>query len=262
MHSSAKQIIMNEMFPSESSEIGEGEVYLWFGSYNDMHVDFQRMHRLLSETERIRSEKYHFQNDRHRFILRRGMLRTMIGHYLSADPKEIRFGTNQYGKPFIENQDHEGSLEFNQSYSEEMVVYTFSHNRRVGIDIEYMKPIKDMNAIVESNFSPHEKAEFNALPANQRLEAFYRCWTEKEAFLKALGDGLSRRLDQFDVSMMPGAPAALKRTVWDQEEAGRWSLASIHFVSGYAAALAVEGPGRVLRYRQLTPQLYLFQHCS
>lgn len=237
---------------SEGLQIGAGEVHLWFGFYGDMLLHFKELECILTGTERERAEKYHFIIDRNRFILRRGILRNMIGRYKSIDPKEIRFKINQYGKPFVVNGKQGSPLEFNLSHSKEMVLYAFTLGRRIGVDIEYVRSIKDIKAIVENNFSSNEKVEFNVLPANIQQEAFYHCWAQKEAFLKALGDGLSRRLDQFDVSMIPDSPAVLKRTLWDEEEAGRWSLTSIHSIPGYTAALAVEGGGHMLQCRKLT----------
>jgi 4'-phosphopantetheinyl transferase len=129
----------------------------------------------------------------------------------------------------------------------------FNRSRRIGVDIEFMRPMEDMDLVVDSCFSLDEKAQFHDLPVKKRQKAFYHCWTQKEAFVKALGDGLSRRLDQFDVSLMPGTPAALKRTAWDQNEAARWSLRTILLATGYIASLAVERSGWSLSVRQLLP---------
>ena len=235
----------------EELKIGGQEVHLWFGTCEDLYPKLWELNRTLSETEQKRADKYKFPKDRYRWLIRIGVLRTLISYYLSIDSKLIRFGANQYGKPFIENRHPGHLLEFNLSHSNDMVLYAFSFGRRVGVDIEYMRPIKDMDTLIESNFSSNEKDEFAALPIDKRQAAFYHCWTQKEAFVKALGEGLSRGLDQFDVSVTPDSPAALKRTVWDQEEAGRWSLTAIHSIPGYAAALAVEGSGWVLQCRKL-----------
>jgi 4'-phosphopantetheinyl transferase len=231
-------------------EINDQEVHLWFGSCEDLYPQLSKISGTLSETERMRADKYKFPKDRYRCIIRNGVLRILISFYLSIGPEKIRFNTNQYGKPSIENRHRDILLNFNLSHSNEMVLFAFTLGRRIGVDIEYMKPLKDMNSVIESNFSSNENVELAALPINKREAAFYHCWTQKEAFVKALGEGLSRGLDQFDVSVLPDAPAALKRTAWDQGEAGRWSLTAIHSFPGYAAALAVEGSGYVLQCRE------------
>jgi 4'-phosphopantetheinyl transferase len=246
--------------PIGELKIGEGMVHLWCGSYNDMQPYFQLLSQPLSKTERMRGEKYRFPNDRHNYVIRHGILRFLIGRYLYVNPKEIRFGVNEFGKPLIESTWRGDPLHFNMSTSNKMVLYAVARGRRVGVDMEFIKPMEDMDAIVESCFSFDENAEFNALPAKKRQEAFYQCWTQKEAFVKALGDGLFRRLDQFDVSVTPGTPAELRRTAWDPDEAARWTLKTITPAAGYIASLAVEGSGWSLTCRQLTPYNFMQEY--
>jgi 4'-phosphopantetheinyl transferase len=241
--------------PNETLKIGNKEVHLWWGTDEVSGEQVSLLSQLLSETERIRADRYHFPIDRRRFIVRHGALRILIGRYLSIGPKQIKYHVNRYGKPFIENSSQEISLLFNLSYSNQMVLYAFTRGRRIGVDIEFMKSIPDMDAVAHNLFSSKEKAEISALPACQRQEAFYKCWTQKESFVKALGDGLSRRLDQFDVSVKPETPAELKSTDWDQYEAARWSLKTLTLVPGYTASLAVEGSGWSLCCWQLTPDM-------
>ena len=245
--------------PIGKLKIGDGEVHVWYGSYNDMQPYLSLISHMLSRTEQMRAEKYHFPIDRDRYLVRHGVLRILTGLYLSIDPMQIRFGMNQYGKPVIQNTCRGDPLQFNISYSNEMVLFAFTRGRLIGVDIEFIKSIPDMDAIVESCFSSNENAEFNALPIKKRQEAFYHCWTQKEAFVKAIGDGLSRSLDHFDVSLTLGTDAELRRTAWDQYEAARWSLKTITLVPGYIASLAVEGSGWSLSCRQLTPDNCMLQ---
>ncbi len=234
---------------SETIDIRWGEVHLWWGKCEGMNERLPELNHLLSEAELQRAASYHFPIHRDRFIARHGMLRILIGRYLSTDPKQIRFGVNQFQKPFVDNGHQESPLLFNCSHSNELVLYAFTRGRRIGVDIEFMRPMEDMDAVVNSCLSSDEKAQFNELPVKKRRKAFYRCWTQKEAFVKALGDGLSRRLDHFDVALIPGAPAELKSTAWDQYEAAdgplerylwqpgtsllwQWKEADGHSVSG------------------------------
>lgn len=235
------------------------EVHLWYGinEISDARLPF--LSRMLSETEQAQAGRYHFTEDQHRFVIRRSMLRLLIGRYLTADPKEIRFTRNQYGKPFVASGHRTLPLMFNISHSNHAVLYGFTLGRRIGVDIEFVKPIPDMEAIAEKFFSRKERTELMTLPEDRRRDAFYHCWTQKEAFVKALGEGLSRDLDQFDVSVSPDSPAVLRRTAWDEEEAGRWSLASMKLLPGYQAALAVEGSGWTLKHHRLTAGCFPLQ---
>jgi 4'-phosphopantetheinyl transferase len=122
-----------------------------------------------------------------------------------------------------------------------MVLYGVTLNRELGVDLEYQRPVREAERIAERFFSPRENRAFRELPASCRQEAFFRCWTRKEAYIKARGGGLSIPLHGFDVSLRPGEPARLLSTSWDPEESSRWSLGDIPTVPGYEAAVAIEG---------------------
>jgi 4'-phosphopantetheinyl transferase len=132
-------------------------------------------------------------------------------------------------------------IHFNLSHSRHLALYAVACNRRVGIDLEYVRPIPEISDVVEHFFSAQERAEFRALAAHKQLGAFYRWWTRKEAYLKARGPGLALPLDRFDVSIAPEEPAQLLAVSGDGQEASRWSLCDMLPANGYAATLAVEG---------------------
>jgi len=134
----------------------------------------------------------------------------------------------------------DGALRFNLAHSHELAVYAFTRGCEVGIDLEHVRPLTDAEEIAGRFFSTRENAEFRSLPESFKLEAFYNCWTRKEAYLKATGDGLGRALDTFDVSLCPEAPVALLRVKGDQSEISRWSLWTLAPGSEYVAALAAE----------------------
>jgi 4'-phosphopantetheinyl transferase len=141
---------------------------------------------------------------------------------------------------------------FNLSHSKNLVLYAFSSDREVGVDLEYIDPACDTQQLVQEFFSPFEKAEWETLPPDQRLEAFFTGWTRKEAYLKALGDGLTFPLDQFSVSMNPSQPATLMQAQRDSDELSRWLLQTLHPAPapGFTAAVAVEGQAcRILQAR-------------
>ena len=131
-------------------------------------------------------------------------------------------------------------LDFNLSHSAGIVLLAFARRRRIGIDIEAVRRDFSTTEIAERFFSPAERTALRQLPHGQRHQAFFRCWTRKEAFIKALGEGLSHPLDQFDVNLAPGEPAVLLATRPDATEAGRWALWNVPTAGNYAAALAIE----------------------
>lgn len=229
--------------PSEKLALGSDEVHVWVASLDQPDTRLQGLSQTLSDDESSRAKRFHFAGYRRRFVARRGMLRIILGRYMGIDPRQLEFCYGSYGKPFLAKGFGDDSLMFNLSHSHEKALYGFTRSRRIGVDLEYIHSMPDIEPIVARFFSTHENAEFRSLQANQRQEAFFRCWTGKEAFLKALGDGLSRSLDQVDIALGPGTQLRLRSVQWSSEEAAHWSLESLTPIPEFAAALAVEGSG-------------------
>jgi 4'-phosphopantetheinyl transferase len=142
------------------------------------------------------------------------------------------------------------NLHFNLSHSQGLALYAIAQNRQVGVDLEALRTDCPWQAIAQQCFSPAEQAQLAALPAPLQRQAFFKGWTCKEAYVKATGQGLTIPLDQFQVCLVPGKPAALLNTQWDVAEASRWFLQELTVAPGYAAALAVEGKCQI-QYRHL-----------
>ena len=207
----------------------------------------------LTADERARAERFYFQKQRARFIAGRGLLRNILSRYLDREPDQLRFCYNSYGKPaLIEEAGAEG-LCFNLSHSHGIALYAVTRGREIGIDIEYFRPDVETEKLADRFFSPREAAALRALPEHLRKEAFFNCWTRKEAYIKADGKGLAIPLNAFDVSLTPGEPAALLRTESQSQEASRWSLQALNPEPGYAAALAVKGHDWELKCWQWSP---------
>ena len=139
-------------------------------------------------------------------------------------------------------------LDFNLSHSKDLVVYAFARSVRIGIDVEWIHPLDDMKDLVAINFSAQEREAWATLDPAQRERAFFECWTRKEAFVKAIGEGLSHPLDAFDVSLRPDEPPALLRLEQAPEDLPRWSLYALDPAVGYASSLAIESPSANLRF--------------
>jgi 4'-phosphopantetheinyl transferase len=214
------------------------EVQVWLASLDIPTWKFQG---LLAGNERKRAERFHFERDRNRFVVRRGILRILAGCYTGVEPESLRFIYEKNGKPSLADGHGQEEISFNLSHSEGVAIYAFSGSHELGVDIERMRNITDMAKLVERFFSAREKADWRALPESQRKAAFFHGWTRKEAFVKASGDGLAYPLDGFDVTLAPDGPARLLRIAGKAGEATRWSLQDVRSNSGFAAALAVRG---------------------
>ena len=158
----------------------------------------------------------------------------------------MQFCYGKNGKPALANTFGEGTIHFNMSSSKGLALYAFTRDRNIGVDIEHIHDVAEMEQIAEQFFSERENAAFCALPKNMKREAFFNCWTRKEAFIKAVGDGLSLPLDKFDVSVVPGEPPKLLRINGDPKAASRWFIEELKPASGFSAALAVKGQSRRL----------------
>ncbi len=216
------------------------EVHVWRASL-DVHGSI--LHSLfgtLSSDERVRAELFHSQRDRRHFIAGRGVLRAILALYLDKEPRAIRFCPGPNGKPGLVKTAGDDQYRFNVSHSDGLALYAVAGGREIGIDVERVQP-QVIEGIADQFFSPRETADLQSLPPELQTEAFFACWTRKEAYIKARGEGLALRLHQFDVSLAPGEPAALLRTERDPHEAARWSLVAFTPAPGYVAALAAEG---------------------
>lgn len=227
--------------PPKVLMLGGDEVHVWRASLSLTASSVQSLQQTLAADEQARADRFHFQRDREHFIIARGVLRAILGCYLRREPSQLRFCYNSHGKPVLAKESGGDVFRFNVSHSHGLALYAVTRGREVGVDLEHIRPHLDLIEIAERFFSPREVAVLRALPPRMQTYAFFSCWTRKEAYIKAKGEGLSIPLDQFDVSLAPGEPAALLHTQWDDQEASRWSLRELNPGPGYVAALAVFG---------------------
>ncbi len=217
-----------------------GTVHVWRGSLDQEPEVRRRLEGLLSGDERERARGFRFARDRTRYVVGRGLLRALLGRYVAADPACLRFRYGPQGKPALAG---DGPL-FNLAHSGTTALYALSSSFDVGVDVELLQPRLTDNRIAERFFSPLEVRTLRALPEQEQVQAFFACWTRKEAFLKARGDGLTIALDSFDVTLAPNEPAALLRTGWFPEERSRWQLVDLSDLEqGRVAALAAPATG-------------------
>jgi len=201
----------------------------------------------LSPDERDRAERFVLERHRRRFVMARGVLRMILARYLQEPPEAISFEYSPLGKPGLARHlQPAGGLHFNLSHSEDLVVYAVARGPELGIDVERMRDLDDMEQLARISFSPTEFATWQGLARSHRRAAFFRCWTRKEAYIKATGAGFFQPLDQFDVTLAPDEPPRFLRIAGEPDAHLHWSLCDLTPAPGYAAALAVRArPGRV-----------------
>lgn len=226
--------------------LSSGEVHVWRVNLEQPPAVQQRLLQSLDEDEQTRARRFHFEKHRRRFVVGRGVLRSLLGRYLDVRPEEVRFVYGPYGKPALDEAHGGGALRFNASHSHELGVFAFAQDHEVGIDVEFIKHDFATEEIAERFFSEYEVGVLRALPREEQAAAFFRCWTRKEAYIKAIGSGLSHPLDQFDVTLAAHEDAALLRDHRDAEVATRWEMFNLDLSAGYAGALAVSARGQKL----------------
>lgn len=227
--------------PPANLALGADEVHVWRASLNRPHHRLQHLHGILASEECERAAQFHFARDRSHFIAARGLLREILSRYLKLSPESLRFKYTSYGKPYLTDECGGEWLRFNVSHSGELALYALSRGRELGVDIEQIRTGIEHKQIASDFFSKQEVAALHALPAHLQLEAFFLCWTRKEAYIKGIGEGLSLPLHSFDVSLTPGAPASLSAVRGDAQDAAGWTLQALEPGPNYQATLVAEG---------------------
>jgi 4'-phosphopantetheinyl transferase len=217
------------------------EVHLWRVDLEAIGDAESHWQEVLSSDELTRAASFHFFRDRQRFVAARACLRIILASYLRMDPGSLSFSYSKREKPSLGAAFGNSNVTFNVSHSGEIALIGITRGREIGIDVEKPRSDSDLEAIARRFFSVHEQSQLAALPLEEKVAAFFRCWTRKEAYIKATGDGLSLPLDQFDVFIGPGESNALVATRPDKLEAGRWLLREVPAGPGYTAALCARG---------------------
>jgi 4'-phosphopantetheinyl transferase len=237
--------ISGPVFEFTSLRLDENEVQLWRADLGVLAPQESRWHRILSADERRRAARFHFAKDRQHFAAARAILRLILTGYLEINPDQIDFRYSQKEKPYLAGRCSQSGIMFNVSHSGEVALYAFSRGIELGVDVERIGREIEVESIARRFFSESEQRQLSNFPAAERVEAFFRCWTRKEAYIKAIGEGLSLPLSHFDVSLQPDSEDALIATRPDSSEAKRWLLREVPAGPGYIAALC--GRGRTWR---------------
>jgi 4'-phosphopantetheinyl transferase len=231
--------------PPSTFQLASGEVHCWCASLDVPAAEAARLYETLTPDERNRSARFRFERDRQHFIVARGVLRDLLAYYLQTQPGRIDFVYNAFGKPDL-SPAFGNRLTFNLSHSGGLALIAIATASSVGVDLEYIRWQPDHADIARHFFSAAEVDSLIALPRHCRAEAFFSCWTKKEAYVKACGAGLAMPLNTFSVPLTTDAartPVDLRVDSGDVARARRWSLYTIRPAPGYAGAMAIEGSG-------------------
>lgn len=221
--------------------LSSSDVHVWCASLEQSDVQVHKLAQTLSEDEQARANRFYFERDRKHFTVGRGLLRTILSHYTGIVPNQLQFCYGSRGKPALVPQESDTTIQFNVSHSQGLALYAIASDRQIGIDLEQIRPTSDIEQLAKRFFSPGESAVICSLPPAQKQQAFFRGWTCKEAYLKAIGEGLAL-LQQVEVSLvLEEPPRLLSIDHQDTEATARWCLQMLTPASGYMAAIAVEG---------------------
>jgi len=227
--------------PPKDLGIGADEVHVWLVYLGLADSAMEECWSVLNMEEQERARRFLFAMDQHRFIVAHGALRSILGAYLRISPEQLYFVQNTFGKPYLAKETGGEILFFNLSHSSSLALIAVAMRREVGIDIEWMREDFARREIAARFFSPKENEELFSLEKSLQKKAFFDCWTRKEAYVKARGEGLSIPLHQFDVSVAPDKPAQLISSREKSALIAQWTVQDLFIGDQYSAALVLEG---------------------
>jgi len=228
--------------------LAPGDIHVWQFSLLAGEAIRSLLHSYLSSEEKERAARFHFRRDRNRYVVAHGVIRVLLGRYVSLQPAALHFYRGTNNKPALGDQPHGRALTFNLSHAETVGVCAVSRNRNLGIDVEEIKEESVDENFANRYFSPQEVKELMNLPPEQRANGFFACWTRKEAYVKALGTGLHAPLDGFTVSLVPDGPGRFLGGVDP-----KWRMSTFTAGSRFPAALVYDGAAANLRLFRLAP---------
>lgn len=233
--------------PSAEVRVRDDEIHLWSASLDDGHGALSRFYALLSPDERLRASRFHASRDRDRFVVCRGILRELLARYLRRDPSAIEFAYGRFGKPQLAEPVANDRLHFNASHSGALALYAVTSACPIGVDVERLRTIPDVEQIAARFFTPAETTGLMSLPLDERMDAFLACWTCKEAFVKATGEGIGGGLDA--VQVVPGECPRVLSMVGGSSMPSEWHVQRLWPAAGYVGAIAYKHDAARLSHR-------------
>ncbi len=229
-------------------QIGADSIHLWVIALDDTPCSLEEYRSILSIQEREQGERFNFPELQRRYIIAHARLREILAAYIGIEPISVDFKTNIYDKPFLVKHPGQPDIYFNLSHSLEIAVIGIANSRRIGVDIEWVKPRKDHMKIAGRYFSPGEIATLKRKKNEHSNQAFIQLWAGKEAFIKARGDGMSLPLNQFELEGLIDHPGKKGCKIELPGDKTPWFVYQIKPITGYLGAVAVEGEIRDVQY--------------
>jgi 4'-phosphopantetheinyl transferase len=223
-----------------SSTLSSRDVHLWRIPFEQTDDVCDRLTTFLSIKEKARADRFVQAIHRRNFRVGRGALRAILADYLSAEATEIEFDQGPQGKPALAGRWGDSGLQFNLTHSGGLAVLGVCRDRAIGVDIEAIEPRQELERLVTRFFAPHEVEEFLGLPEELRVAGFFRTWTRKEAYIKAIGTGLYTPLESFDVGVHPESRPGLLRVAHRPDDVELWQMADFDPGGDYMGSIVVE----------------------
>ncbi len=224
--------------PREAVRLEYNEIHVWCAALGEFASELARLHALLSSSESAKAERFRFAKDRNHFVARRGILRGILSRYLEQSPSEIDFRHGRFGKPEVNGDFVRGNLQFSVSHSGDLALYAVTRACAIGVDVEHIRPFPQFEEIASRFFSSNERGVLMALRPEQQTDGFFACWTRKEAFLKATGQGIGEDLAKVEVTLTPWDDPEFLSIKGEPRARAEWQLRSFSPAPGYLAALA------------------------
>ena len=240
--------------------LASDEVHVWAVSLCITPGALEALAATLSPDEKERAGKFKFEKYRNRFIAGRGVLREILGKYLQAEPATLRFSCSTNGKPALAAEFASAGIHFNLAHSEDLALVAVTRVGAIGVDVECIRPVKEMDELVARFFSARETVLFQRLRPDEKAAAFFNLWTRKEALLKATGEGITRSLSLVEVSFLPGKPARLLAIAGDASKAAEWAVCELSPATGFVGAVAIKAENLTVqcgRWDHLAGQKFL-----
>jgi 4'-phosphopantetheinyl transferase len=238
-------------------EMADGEVHIWWSCLDQSQEITQRCYELLTERQRRRIDRYKTAQLRERQIVSDGLLRSLLARYLNDAPADVSLQSTEFGKPFVADCKGRINLQFSVSHSSYLGVYAFAGDKLIGVDVEEMLPSTDWDAAECLYLGGYEREWLSHLPSCERNEISYRLWTIKEAYVKAVGQGLSMSPMRIEIGWGGATDYRFERIDGKIEHGRKWQIISFTPVSNFSAAVVVEGGGASARYFHCEPSVLL-----
>ena len=232
--------------------LNQAEVHLWRANLDEDSANIAILEQTLSSEERGKAAQFYFPKHGKRYTAARGFLRHILAKYLNIEPQEVAFSYGERGKPYLAKAIAHDNLEFNLSHSEDIAVYGVTRNHAMGIDVENLRAMDNLEQLANRFYCPEEAQFICQLTPEAKIKAFFRAWTAKEAYLKAIGEGLPGGLDRVSVSLEPNQPLRLFEAQENSVDLTDWSFFALDVHPNFSAAVAIAAKSCQLSYWQAT----------